>query len=366
MMQFHTIMSSVHDGPERIAPGDLANIDLNLIVAFDALAHERNVTAAARRIGVTQSAMSHALRRLRELFGDPLLVRGRSGMVLTPRAEQLAVPVRSGLVTLGRALSGPGRFEPATARRAFRIATPDLYDVLVVPVLLERVRAQAPGIDLSVVPNDRRRLLDRLETGEVDAAVLPRFEPPEHAQEPNAAGLVRRLLFRDQHACLIRADHPALSSLRKRKALSLESYAALSHLVVSAGDGPGIDRILEQSGLKRRVALRIAAFYTALELVRRSDLILTAPTALARFAPKDGSVISFPPPFSLPGHSLNLTWHERFTQDPGHAWFREIVVEASRFAMHGDAQPESRVRPASVKTAGAPRGKTPRAKRIRA
>ena len=114
MMRFHVAMNAIH-AAERIAPGALAGIDLNLIVAFDALAHERSVTLAAQRIGVTQSAMSHALRRLRVLLGDPLLVRGQSGMVLTPRAELLAIPVRSGLVTLGRALSGPLRFEPGSA-----------------------------------------------------------------------------------------------------------------------------------------------------------------------------------------------------------------------------------------------------------
>jgi DNA-binding transcriptional LysR family regulator len=342
-------MSSIHIGSERIAPGDLAGIDLNLVVAFDALAHERSVTLAAQRIGVTQSAMSHALRRLRALLDDPLLVRGQSGMVLTPRAELLAVPIRSGLVTLGRALSGPARFEPASAQRAFRIASPDLFDVLVIPALLEHVRAEAPGVDLSIVPIDARRLPVLLETGDVDVAIVPRFEQLAGAQPvavPSAQGLVRRVLFRDDYTCLIRADHPALREARAHKraakkplAMSIETYAALSHLAVSpGGDGRGlIDRALEQHGLTRRIALRIPAFYSALELVRRSDLILTAPSTLARFVPADGSVAAFPPPVSVPAHTLNLTWHERFTQDPGHTWLREVLTEVSRVAMHGEA-----------------------------
>jgi DNA-binding transcriptional LysR family regulator len=342
MMVFHLYMSSIHDRRERTGPGDLAGIDLNLIALFDALVHERSVTAAALRVGVTQSAMSHALRRLRALLGDPLLVRGRSGMVLTPCAEALSVPVRSSLVTLGRALYGPARFEPASAQRAFRIATPDLYDVLVIPALLERVRREAPGVDLSVVPIDPRLLPERLETGEIDVAVIPRFEQRAEARAEQVA-LVQRMLFRDQHTCLLRANHAVLGQAkRKRKraasaALTLEQYAALTHLVVSpAGGGAGIiDRALEQRGLSRRIALRIPAFYTALEIVRKSDLILTAPTALARFAPTD--VIAIPVPVAMPSHTLNLTWHERFTRDEGHAWLRDIVAEVSRLAMHGTA-----------------------------
>jgi DNA-binding transcriptional LysR family regulator len=151
-----------------------------------------------------------------------------------------------------------------------------------------------------------------------------------------APGLVRRTLFRDDYSCLLRADHAALRGKRRKpKPLTIEAYAALSHLAVSpGGDGRGIiDRALEQRGLSRRIALRIPAFYTALEMVRRSDLILTAPTALARFAPADGSVASFAPPVDIPSHMLNLTWHERFTGDAGHSWLRDVVTEVSRRAM---------------------------------
>ena len=118
---------------------DLHRIDLNLLVALDALTRERSVTKAAERAGVTQSAMSHTLRRLRELFDDPLLVRGRGGMVLTPRAEALTVPLRSGLVSLARTLAEPEAFDPAHASRTFRIVSPDLFDALVLPTLLQRL-----------------------------------------------------------------------------------------------------------------------------------------------------------------------------------------------------------------------------------
>jgi DNA-binding transcriptional LysR family regulator len=309
-------MSSSHDAIER-----LASVDLNLVVLFDALARERSVTRAAHRIGVTQSAVSHALRRLRELFGDPLLVRGRGGMVLTPRAEALVVPLRSGLVSLGRALAEPPEFEPATARRAFTLATPDLFDVLVIPALLAQIRKSAPGVDIAIVPLDPQKLGERLETGEIDAAITPRIDDTSELVVP---GLFRRKLFRDRFACLLRASHPALG---KRSTLTLASYAELSHVLVSpsgAGDGL-VDRALERRGLARRIALRVPYFYAALAIVAKSDLVLTAPAPLVRLADAR-SVTQVEPPLALPQHDIHLTWHERFTHDPGHRWFRELVA----------------------------------------
>jgi DNA-binding transcriptional LysR family regulator len=316
----------------------LAAMDLNLVVAFDALARERSVTRAAQRVGITQSAMSHALRRLRDLLGDELMVRGRSGMVLTPRAESLAVPVRSGLVTLGRALSDPARFEPASGRRAFCLASPDLFDVLVLPPLLERIRVEAPGVDIRVIPIDERRLADQLETGDVDVAITPRVDRTDGEQtEDDLPGLVRKKLLHDRFACLIRADHPILGGKRGRReppALSLESYAAVSHVLVSPrGEGPGlVDRALAKHGLKRRVALRIPHFYAGLAIVAKSDLILTAPAALARLIPGDLPVVALRAPLRLPGHSVNLSWHERFSKDDGHGWLRRLVTEVARAA----------------------------------
>jgi DNA-binding transcriptional LysR family regulator len=346
-------MSTVHTREDAIAPSDLADVDLNLLVAFDALARELNVTRAAQHVGVTQSAMSHALRRLRELFRDPLLVRVRGGMVLTPRAGALVVPLRSGLMTIGRALASPSMFDPRSARRGFRIATPDLFDVLVIPPLLERIRQQASGIDIGVVPVDERRLADQLETGEVDTAVVPQVDDPRFQLRPlSAPGLLRRTLFRDRFVCFMRADHPALrgggrSGHRKRKAgkrrspvqrktLTLETYAQLSHVLCSqSGTGPGlVDELLADRGRERRVALRIPAFYSALLIVARSDLILTAPAALARLADGD-LVVALPAPIPLPTHSINLVWHERFTKDPGHEWLRALLAASADQVMNG-------------------------------
>lgn len=329
-------MNTIHVAADRVtSPETLARVDLNLIVALDALARERSVTRAARRMGVTQSAMSHTLRRLRELLGDPLLVRGRGGLVLTPRAEALAIPVRSGLATIRRALEARAAFDPRRAQRAFSLAAPDLFHALLLPPLLDRLRHEAPGVDLSVVAEDHRALAVQLETGDLDVAVLPHVDEEEGAAAP---GLMRRALLRDRFACLMRADHPILRAkaghrrLRRDAArLKLEDYAKLSHILVSPqGEGPGVvDRALARRGLSRRVVLRVPSFVSALAIVGKGDLVLTAPTALSRLAPSPHAVASLPAPLALPGHTVHLLWHERFTHEPGHRWLRELIAEVA-------------------------------------
>ncbi|HEY6877056.1 MAG TPA: LysR family transcriptional regulator [Polyangiales bacterium] len=316
-------MNAVHDDFA------LAKVDLNLLVVFDVLARERSVTRAAERLGVTQSALSHALRRLRALLRDPLLVRGHGGMLLTPRAEALIVPLRSGLHALSRALHEQTAFDPGSARRTFTIASPDLFDVLVVPALLARVRELAPNVDINIVSHAAPELAQRLETGDVDLAVVPhvdrsRSQPPL----PRPQGLLQKTLFRDRYACLLRSDHPAL----KKRTLTLQQYASLSHaLVAPRGDGLGqVDEALAERGLRRRIALRMPHFLAALAIVARSDLVLTAPTALAAVGDPGLGVTAIAAPLPLPSHSINLLWHERFDTDPALRWLRTLLSAEAR------------------------------------
>ena len=336
-------MNDVHDDaaasraaalPERLAP-----VDLNLLVVFDALARERNVTRAAERLGVTQSAVSHALRRLREQLGDPLLVRGEGGMLLTARAEALVVPLRSGLLGIDRALHQAPVFDARASRRAFRLVSPDLFDLLAIPPLLERLRAAAPNVQLASVAPEAISVARALETGELDVAIAPRVDGFDADAELDAPGLVRRVSFRDGFACFCRADHPALTTAAKRAggrraepALSPESYASSSHALVSpAGEGPSfVDELLARQGLRRRVVLRVRSFVSALAIVERSDLMLTAPASLVRLLAPGSAVRCVRAPLPLPEHALQLIWHERFSNDPGHAFFRELLLEVGR------------------------------------
>jgi len=315
-------MSSTHDA------GNLHRIDLNLLVALDALARERSVTKAAERAGVTQSAMSHTLRRLRELFDDPLLVRGRGGMVLTPRAEALSVPLRSGLISLGRVLAEPRPFEPEHTSRTFRIVSPDLFDALVLPTLLQRLTQQAPGVDLAVVPMPKR-LSDSLETGDVDLAIYPVLLDPHPFDLGTQVDpeLQSRTLFRDSFRCFVRSDHPVIKGRRK---LTLEAYTQLDHILVSpGGEGPGVvDRILHAQGLDRRIALRVPHFATALEVTAQSDLVLTAPSSLSKCSVAT-TLASRPAPLDLPEHAITMIWHPRFTEDPAQRWLRELMLDVT-------------------------------------
>ena len=307
----------------------LHRIDLNLLVALDALTRERSVTKAAERAGVTQSAMSHTLRRLRELFEDPLLVRGRGGMVLTPRAEALTVPLRGGLVSLARTLAEPEPFAPERARRMFRVVTPDLFDALVLPALLQRLTHEAPAVDLAVVPAPKR-LADTLETGEVDLAIQPVLLDPHPFDIGTQVDpeLQSRTLFRDTFQCFFRNDHPVLSGLRR---LTVKAYARLNHILVSpGGEGPGlVDRFLEEKGERRRIVLRVPHFATALEIVAQSDLVLTAPSSLAKCSAA-ATMTSRPVPFAIPEHAITMIWHPRFTEDRAHRWLRQLMIDVTR------------------------------------
>jgi DNA-binding transcriptional LysR family regulator len=338
MMPSNLVMNVNHDLVE-LSPEGLAAIDLNLVVVLDALARERSVTRAAARLGVTQSAVSHALRRLRELLGDPLLVRSGNGMALTPHAEALVVPLRSGLITLSRALSTPPTFEPRHARRSFVLASVDLFDVLVMPGLLARIRAEAPGIDVSVLAASDRQLAEQLETGEVDAAIVPHTHGRrDGAGEASGTGLVRKTLFRDRFVCLLRADHPVLAGAPKRRRgttarrLTLAAYLSLSHaLISSSAAGRGlVDELLAAQGHTRRITLRIPHFYSALAIVAQSDLVLTGPEGLVSLARPDLNVVALPVPIALPEASVNLVWHERFGNDPGQRWLRELTADVAR------------------------------------
>jgi DNA-binding transcriptional LysR family regulator len=314
-------MNAVHDA------GALHRVDLNLLVALDALTRERSVTKAASRAGVTQSAMSHTLRRLRELFDDPLLVRGRGGMVLTPRAEALAVPLRSGLLSLARTLDEPEPFDPTHTTRTFRIVSPDLFDALVLPTLLRHIEKAAPSVDLAVVPMPPR-LSDALETGEVDLAIYPVLLGAD-SFELNAqvdSDLQRRTLFRDSFRCFVRRQHPLLENKR----LTCKAYTRLNHILVSpGGEGPGvIDRALDAQGLQRRIALRVPHFATALEVLAQSDLVLTAPSSLEKCAAANG-LGSRPVPLDVPEHAITMMWHPRFTEEPAHRWFRDLMTDVT-------------------------------------
>lgn len=297
----------------------LSTTDLNLLVAFDALVAEGNVTRAAERVGLTQPAMSHALGRLRKLVGDPLFVRSPQGMVPTPRALELVDPVRRALGEIDRALHQAPRFEPQKARRPFTLSCVDFGSLVVVPPLLSRLRAEAPGADL-IVRQLRMETIERqLVDGEVDVAagVLAEGEP----------WMVTRRIFSDGFVCVARRGHPLVTG-----PLSLDQFLALDHALISPRGKRGgvVDSALSRLGKKRRVALMIPHFLAAPIVIARSDLVLTLPERIARAFVEMLPLTMVPPPIELEGFSVSAFWHERQAHDPAHAWFRNLVVEVCK------------------------------------
>jgi DNA-binding transcriptional LysR family regulator len=309
-------------------PIHLSDINLNLLAVLDALLSERSVTRAALHLGLTQSATSHALRRLRQFFNDPLLVRGSAGMVPTALAEELAAPVRSGLLELQRAVRGELSFEPNQSSRTFSVATVDHPLLTGLPKFFEHAAISAPDIGLNVVPFTSG-LAKRLEVGEVDLVLAGAEAEMILALD---SGLMRTMVISEDFVCVARKNHPLL----KRKTLDLETYTALPHLLVSTtGTGPGIaDTVLAQQGLERRIAVRIPYFSGAPHLLARSNLIATLPKAMAEAGRRIAPLEIYKPPIKLPRSEAFLWWHERFQRDPGHAWLRNAMLEA--FASYRD------------------------------
>ncbi|GAB4558331.1 MAG: LysR family transcriptional regulator [Haliangiales bacterium] len=288
------------------------DFDLNLLRYLDALLATRSVSAAAARMGLSQPAMSRALARLREHLNDPLLVRSGARMSATPRALELEGPVRELLEQATAVVRNSAGFEPATASRRFAIAMTDYAEALLLAPLLERLRREAPGVDISVT---RAAWIQQV-SGEFDLVLVPR--------SPTGAGVIWTRAFEDEYACLVRRAHP-----RVKRRLTARTYAALPHLMVAPGGRPGsfVDEALAEHGLERRVALTLPGFLVVPTVVAQSDLIATIPSRLARTAAAGAAVKVVPAPLPFPPLTLSLGWPERLHRDPGHRWFRGVIAD---------------------------------------
>jgi DNA-binding transcriptional LysR family regulator len=299
---------------------ELANFNLNLLLALDGLLGDRSVTAAARRVRVTPSAMSHSLAELRKLLGDPLLVRSGRGMVLTPRAQALVGPLHKLLVDAERILRGGTTFDPSTANRRFVIAAPDFLATMLLPPLLEAAAREAPGISLEIVPSTRRGNAWLLESGDLDLALGAIVDP--------APGIRRIDLCTEGFACAARKGHPTIDGK-----LDLDVYVRTPHLLITLGDDKAptwIDEALAKLGAKRHVAARVRYFMSAPLIVARSDLLMTGPSMLVRYFAELVPLQVLKPPIELPTYPEEAYWHERFDDDPAHAWLRRLVKRIAR------------------------------------
>lgn len=292
-------------------------VNLNLLVAFDALYEELSVTRAARRAGVTQPAMSNTLAQLRELFGDSLFLRHRTGLTPTARAKQLAEPIRSGLRLLQGALAGQS-FEPATSKRRFVIAASDYVELVVLPSLLRRVQEQAPGVRLQLRPWGLHEVPAELARGEVDLMLgFYGALPPHHHEQP---------LFGDEYVCVVRRGHPTVKTR-----LTLARYLQLSHVLVSSrADSPGsVDRALAAIGKERTIGARVSHFLSVPVLVSRTDFVAALDRRVAEVFAKPLGLKLFPPPIKLPKGTIGQVWHEQQEGDQGQRWLRALIADVT-------------------------------------
>lgn len=294
---------------------NLAALDLNLLVVLDALLAEKSVSGAARRLHVTQPAVSRALGKLRNWFGDPLLTRTRTGMAPTAMGLLLSTEVRGVIDRIQGFVERRESFEPMSAKRTFRLTMTDFPQQVVCAPLLGHLARRAPGIDVDVRPWSLD-FPDALESGALDAAV----SPPITA----GPGLRSAELVRDELVLIVRRAHP----LTRRKAVTLDDYCAVDH-VQSAPNGRAgsvVDDILSARGLSRRVVLRLPSTLALPALVAGSDCCATVPRRLADSLAASHALAILPLPFDAPSVSLTLVWHDRAQHDPGHAWLRAALV----------------------------------------
>ena len=295
---------------------ELADVDLNLLVIFNQVLIERSVSKAADNLGVSQSAVSNCLARLRKTLGDQLFLRTGNGMEPTPFAEQLAEPVSYVLGALYSALNQRTTFSAASSERAFTMGMTDVGEIYVLPALMDALERDAPGVSISTVRNTTVNLKDEMEAGHVDLAIglLPQLK----------AGFFQRRLFRQGYVCMFRKGH----QLDKRR-ISLKEFSDASHVVVvSSGTGHGkVDELLERSGVKRRVRLTVPHFVALGHILQTTDMVATVPALLAEKIAEPFGLVSVSHPAQLPDIAINLFWHAKYHKDPANQWLRGLVFQ---------------------------------------
>jgi DNA-binding transcriptional LysR family regulator len=299
---------------------DLNGVNLNLLMALDALMTERHVGRAARRVGVTQSAMSHNLRQLRELLEDRLLVRSGNQMMPTARAVALAPVLREGLRSLEQVLHTPDSPDPQTFTRTFTVSLQDTIAAGLLPPILERMRHEAPQARLKIMPPGGPELAELMARGELDAALFLPFEVPAGVSTGTA-------LKASGWSAMVREDHPVLDS-----GLDLDAYCALPHAITTISDDTPslVDHILADLGRSRFVALRVPYNLALPGALASTDLITTLPTPAVRMHEARWPVRGAPLPIEMPLSEVLLGWHERYDTDPAHRWFRELLMDGCR------------------------------------
>lgn len=298
-------MNDIHNG----------DLDLNLLAVLDAMYREGSVTKAGISLGFSQSAMSHALNRLRAFFGDQLFVKSSNAMVPTPKAEAMRGAVVDVMSTVRQQILAGARFEPRLAKRVFTLCMTDMGELVFLPPLLERFKNEAPHCSIRTIQVPTEQIEQLLAAGEADLALGSIRSAPE--------GLFQQKLFLHSFVTIVSARNRSVG-----KTLTLEQFEAMPHVVVSltGRSNEGYDQVLLEQGVKRQVAVMTPHFLMVpLLMDRHPELIATVPLELANVFVRMGTIRMFDPPMAVPQFALNQHWHPRFHRDPAIIWLRELT-----------------------------------------
>jgi DNA-binding transcriptional LysR family regulator len=292
-------------------------LDLNLLVALDALLREASVSRAAMRLHLSQPATSHALQRLRDLIGDPLLVRAGARMELTPRAQALRGPLAQALDQVG-GLFLPEAFDAARSDRHFRLMMPDLAVELLMPPLMEKITQAAPNVTIDVVPWRGPAIFSAEFARTIDLVI---------SIGDAFKGFHRQRLYTDSDALAVRRGHPAAAKLKKREAFLAARHVAV---VIRGQNEDLIDSWLRAKGVERRIALVVPGYIEALHVTARTDLVAFVPRRLIAALAKQLSLVTVTPPFDPGIDEQHMFYPTRAQMDPGSIWLRTLMLETGR------------------------------------
>lgn len=291
------------------------HFDLNLLRAYRAVLLTGSVSEAADRLGTSQSAVSHALRRLREICGDAMFVRTPSGMEPTPFAQEIAEPIQLALEQIRNVLESHDRFDPSTTQRTFTVALSDAGQLTYLPTLVSHLNRSAPGAKLVVHAVTSHRLKELMQEGRVDLSIglLPALQ----------GGFHQKYLYNDGYVCVARADHPRISG-----SLTLEQFRAEGHVMATrASTAPNhVEELLSEQKIVRPVVVQVPNFLSVAPMVGATDLLAVLPRRIARLPIPGLAVQILELPFTLPVFDIYQFWHERLHKDGAHRWFRGVIA----------------------------------------
>lgn len=296
---------------------NINSLDLNLLLAFDAIDRERNITLAAERVGLSQPALSNALARLRKLLNDPLFVRTAKGMEPTPYAVRLSGPIRKACELIDGALKIDASFDPTRTSRKFSVYMTDIGEAVMLPRLLRHLQTFAPRIGINVETIPKHGIQEAMTSGDVDLAV--------GLFEGLGGGFFEQRLYRDDFVCIVRADHPTVGNT-----FSQQQFIDLPHVLVSSG-GTGheaaIEKIVVKQRVKRSVALSVPHFLALPAIVAQTDATGTVPRKLALSFMNSINIKLLTSPIKFPTIEIKQHWHARYHHDPANKWLRGVFAE---------------------------------------